>query len=266
MNSLFRSFAVGFVLSFFFYFYSPRTALGDKEAGNWVYVRTSEGGQFYAKSIPSESYGTSGITKIFQVGKDQDTLIQTYNWYSREIFIEGFTGTASIYVVQSGPWTRGHQAAKEDLALAFYKNDRLLKKYSTLDIAGQSENVIRSAGHYTVIKRKIGFRRPFGNQLVFDVEKEDGQILSFDTETGEIFQPAEEAIKKNLYEVETQIGQIKWKWYESHKAQIPDVNNYVITEKDLREVAPNDFPHIPEGYEYKSDSIWKPIQFNKKNN
>ena len=65
---------------------------GDQEAPNRTYVTASKYGQFYAKSIPHERYGLKGSTRIYQVDEEEDILIQTYDWYSPQILLEGFTG------------------------------------------------------------------------------------------------------------------------------------------------------------------------------
>jgi hypothetical protein len=232
----------------------------DEEAGNRVYVTASRYGQFYTKSIPHEGYGLKGITKVYRVGKKEDILIQTYDWYSPQVFLEGFTGSQDIYIVQMGPWHRGHKAITEHHAIAFYKNDKLLKKYSTLDIAGTENNVSRSVSHYTIFSEVLGFRRPFGNQLVFDLENHEGNILSFDAETGTFITKEEEIIRKQLYEAEVKIGQIKWKWFESNKEKIPNINEILITEEMLKSFSPED---LPEGYRYIPDTMWKRARFEK---
>lgn len=239
------------------------TALADQEASNRVYVKASTYGQFYAKCIPHERYGLKGTTKVYQVGKEEDVLIQTYDWYSPRIFLEGFLGTPRVYVVQMGPWQRGRKASAEHHAIAFYKNDKLLKKYSTLDIAGAEDNVSSSVSHYTIFSKVLGFRRPFGDQLIFDVETHGGRIISFDTETGTVITKNEEAIKTQLHKAETKIGQLKWKWHESKKGEISNINEVLITEEMLKEFAPKDFPDLPEGYRYIADTMWKRAKFKK---
>ena len=250
-----------FIISLLLFLGFDVDARADQEAGNRTYVAASEYGQFYAKSIPHQRYGLKGVTKVYQVGEKADTLIQTYPWYSPRIFLEGFTGTKTVYVVQLGPWHRGHKASHEHHAIAFYKNDTLLKKYSTLDIVGSAENVSFSVSHYTVFAKILGFRRPFGNQLVFDVEGHSGELLSFDTETGALLTKAEEDVKKQLYEARTRIGQIKWRWYEKNKDKMANINEFVITEEILRQFAPTDFPDLPQGSGYQPDTMWKPIRF-----
>lgn len=246
-------------LSLFLGFYAFTYA--DQEAGNRTYVTASEYGQFYAKSIPDERYGLKGVTKVYQVREKEDTLVQTYPWYSPRIFLEGFTGTQTVYVVQLGPWHRGHKASHEHHAIAFYKNDTLLRKYSTLDIAGRVENVSFSVSHYTVFAKILGFRRPFGNQLIFDVEGHNGELLSFDTETGALLTKAEEDVKKQLYKARTRIGQIKWRWYEKNKDEMVNINEFMITEEILRQFAPTDFPDLPQGYRYLPGKMWNPTRF-----
>lgn len=230
----------------------------DEEAGNRTYVIASEYGQFYAKSVPSESYGLKGQTKVYRVGKEEDVLIQTYDWYSPRIFLEGF---GDVYVVQMGPWHRGHRASSEHHAIAFYKNDKLLKKYSTLGIVGSEDNISRSVSHYTIFSNIQGFRRPFGNQLIFEVETHEGVVLAFDTDSGEILTKEQENIRKQLYEAQVTIRQIQWKWYEENKDSTPDIDNVLITEDMLRNYDPGNFPSLPDGYRYVPSAIWKPINF-----
>jgi hypothetical protein len=235
----------------------------DQEAGNRSYVAASASGQFYARSVPEESRGLKGHTRIYQVGDPDDVLLHTYDWYSPQIFLEGFLGSRDVYVVATGPWPRGAQASPGDLALAFYKNGRLIRRYSTLDIAGRPDNVSASVSHYVVFRRLAGFRRPYGNQLVFDAERHDGQALTFDADTGATLSRAEEAVRKQLYDAEVRVEQIKWKWYEANRTRIANPDGVVITEPMLRAVAPADFPRLPAGYRYVPDTMWRRARFEK---
>jgi hypothetical protein len=235
----------------------------DQEGGNRAYVTASESGQFYAKSVPREAYGLEGSTRIYQVGSPDDVLLHTYDWYTPRIFLEGFLGTRDVYVVQTGPWPRGARASPDHLALAFHKNGAPIRRYSTLEIAGRPENVSASVSHYVVFRRLAGFRRPYGNQLVFDAELHDGRTLTFDADTGAIWSRAEEAVRKELYDAEVRVEQIKWKWYEANRMRIPNPDGVVITEPMLRAVAPADFPRLPAGYRYVPDTMWRRARFEK---
>jgi hypothetical protein len=235
----------------------------DQEGGNRTHVTASESGQFYAKSMPLAPYGLEGSTRIYQVGDPDDLLLHTYDWYTPRIFLEGFAGTRDVYVVQTGPWPRGARASSGHLALAFYRNGVLIRRYSTLDIAGRPENVSASVSHYAVFRRLAGFRRPYGNQLVFDAELHDGRSLTFDADTGAIWSPAEASLRKQLYDAEVRVEQIKWKWYEANRTRIANPDAVVLTEPMLRAVAPADFPRLPAGYRYVPDTMWRRARFEK---
>lgn len=150
--------------------------------------------------MPEEVYGTKGVTEIYLARKEGDRLLHTYEMYSRQIYLAGLSGRRpTVYAVLTGPWPRGHQASAGHLALAFYKNDRLLRSYSTLDLAGAPENVTASIGHYRVIKWNLGtgggFHRIAGsNDFVFEIETVDGRHLRFDAGTGRLMTEEEEDV------------------------------------------------------------------------
>jgi hypothetical protein len=165
-------------------------ALGDDEASNVAIVRASEYGQCYAKSVPDELYGTAGTTNVFRVEKDRDVSVHSYDWFSQRIFIECNVSDSKtptgVSVIRLGPWSRGHLARADQLAIAFYFKGQMLKEYSTLDIAGSPENVSASVSHYTVIEKVLGYRRLGGNRALFDVETVAGRTITFDAASGEI--------------------------------------------------------------------------------
>ena len=252
---------IGIIYSLFFLILTTTAALADDEASNRAYVTASEYGQFYAKSVPHESYGLKGITSIYRVSEGEDILLQTYDWYSPRLFLEGFGDT--VYVVQMGPWHRGRSANATDHAVAFYKNDKLLKKHSTLDVVGIEDNVSNSESHYRVFSGEPRFRRPFGDKLFFDIKTHNGKPLLFNTETGFLIGKEEKAFKKHLYEAEMKISQMKWQWYGKNQETIPGITELLITEELLRKISPGDFPSLPEGYRYTPDTIHSPVRIER---
>lgn len=176
-------------------------SLADSESENWVFVAasTTDGttwrGDHYAKCIPSEFSGTNGATKIYRVGKDRDVLEHTYNWYTTGIYLSG--ASEKISVVRFGPWSSGHEANTNDLALAFYYDGRLLKSYSTLDIAGKPDNVSTSVSHYEWLGavRGYGYISSSADHLIygFTLKTHDGRTLCFDVKTGGIIRDGEPA-------------------------------------------------------------------------
>jgi hypothetical protein len=124
------------------------------------------------------------------VQSGDDALLHTFSWYSNRIYLECGIAHAGqqigTSVVQFGPWARGRKANAKDLAMAFYFGNKLVKRYSTLDIAGSPNNVAASVSHYAVIGKVGGYRWKESNFFVFDVVTTDGRSLSFDPTTGEI--------------------------------------------------------------------------------
>ncbi len=184
------------------------SALADQEASNVAHVAAGPYGRCYAKSIPRHDYdpegGTrqQGRTEIYQVADSEDVLVQQYDWFSQVLFVRCRNGSEPV-VVRVGPWHRGHNPRLDHLAIAFYQGGKLIKRYSTLDIAGNEKaekgafskykNVSASVSHYTVfaslpeltkITETIG--STFTQDWVIKATTIDGRALVFDIETGEL--------------------------------------------------------------------------------
>lgn len=166
-------------------------AAADDEASNTPRVFASRYGQCYAKSIPAELYGDKGVTRVFRVEADRDTLVHTYDWFAPQLFLECNVGapgkSVAIAVARTGPWLRGDRATSSDLVIAFYWDGRLLEAYSALDIAGSAQNVSASESHYTVLSHIGGYRwtgGDGGNEYVFEARGVDGTCWEFDAATG----------------------------------------------------------------------------------
>ena len=125
-----------------------------------------------------------GRTEIFLATPTTNALVFSFDWYTREIFLQHTAWGVSV--VRFGPWARGGAASSNELALALYLDGKLLKSYSTLDIAGSPTNVSRSVSHYTVFSKINGYRWIRSNDYAFDVLGRDGKRISFDVRTGEI--------------------------------------------------------------------------------
>src|SRR5687767_10766941 len=102
----------------------------DQEAPSGPRVTASKHGDRYAKSVPDDRWGTKGRTRVYRVERDADTLEHEFDWYAGTIHLRHINGGTSV--VRFGPWTRGYEAKKDDLALAFYLDGKLLRSYSTL--------------------------------------------------------------------------------------------------------------------------------------
>lgn len=186
----------------------PSAALADQEASNVPHVVAGAYGRCYAKSVPRHTYDPEGgprqqgRTEIYEVGDAEDALVQHYDWFSQVLFVRCRPGNESV-VVRMGPWHRGHDPRADHLAIAFYQGGNLIRRYSTLDIAGDEEadegafskykNVSTSVSHYTVfasqpelikITEQVG--STFQDDWVIKSTTIDGRMLVFDATTGEL--------------------------------------------------------------------------------
>jgi hypothetical protein len=166
-----------------------RDGRADQEASNIPHVAAGTYGRCYAKSVPDDHYGEEGTTTLYRVTAKEDQAVAVFPWFSQRLRLQcnmSRNGDIGASLVRFGPWARGHKARADHLALAFYFDDELLARYSTLDIAGTVDNVEISVSHYVVIARVVGYRWLKSNGYAFDVETVDGRLLSFDPKTGRL--------------------------------------------------------------------------------
>ena len=160
--------AINVYLFVVFVVISPSDCAADNESANEAHITVPVGiadwnRSCYAKSFPSNYHGQDGVTYIYKLHEPDDTLIVKHNWYSKEIFLHCSICNedgkeCGISVIRMGPWPRGSRPSDKHLSIAFYLGGKLLKQYSTLDIASGEENFMRSVSHYTVIMDTLGYR------------------------------------------------------------------------------------------------------------
>jgi len=164
---------------------SSHLSFADEEVSNRVYIQSSDHGHLYAKCFPEEGYGLKGRTLVFRIDdQGNDELLYTYDWYSPRIYLL----ENRERLVKLGSWPRGREVSDDHLAIALYKQGQLLKEYSTKDIVDLGYKISTSVSHYTVFQEVLGFRwLRHGDEYAFDIKMWDDSILSFDTNTGEVF-------------------------------------------------------------------------------
>ncbi len=183
-------------------------ALADEEASNVAHVVAGPYGRCYAKSVPAHIYDPNGEprqqghTTIYRVSDGQDVVEHRFDWFSQRLFLR-CRPAGDTLVVRLGPWHRDHDPSADHLAIAFYKGGLLLRRYSTLDIAGGEKardggiskyaNVSASVSHYTVFEQGPEMVRVttnagpvFTENWIIKAVIVDGRALVFDMENGEL--------------------------------------------------------------------------------
>jgi hypothetical protein len=188
-------------LAFIFLTASPLCVLADSPAEPEPLVfASSRGGRAIFTMMPPE-YDSDykqvkdafGVAYLLQSDGKLKELYRTKGWYSFEVFVSA----DGRYLVQMGPWNVGRAPTSEDLAVAFFKDGKEIKRYSTADLVKDPSKVIVSTSHY--MWRAPDFRKKYqkGQALALlpqlnDYEKEfvlntiDNWTYYFDIETGKL--------------------------------------------------------------------------------
>lgn len=165
----------------------------DEELANAPIVAAGWHGECYAKSVPDAYDGEAGRTTIYTIGRDKDVPAASYPWYARNLHL--WCGGPNLWpwkettVVRVGTWPRGRLANKRELAVAFYRGGKLLRRYSTLDIAGKPGAVRVSVSHHTVfadIEGVVWEGHP--HYPVFLATRVDGKVLRFSLKDGALIE------------------------------------------------------------------------------
>jgi hypothetical protein len=125
-----------------------------------------------------------GVAYTFDMDGNFKELWKTSGWYS----FEAFLSDDGQYLVRMGPWNGGHEPKKGDLAVAFYKNGKLLKEYSVVDLVKDKSKIQATVSHYFWLDRAMGPGAGPGLEWdnVFHLKTIDGIMYQFDATTGEI--------------------------------------------------------------------------------
>ena len=168
---------------------SPRTP--------FPYVVTAGDGIVYFRMFPrphpgNHSDGFGIAYRIRDNGSDLE-LWRTQGWYFTEVFLS----KDGDFLVAMGPWNGGSEPRKEDLALAFYREGKPIKQYSTADLVKDKSKVRKSLSHYTWLARDAELIKPYSERDpeaelrafsndIFRLKTCDGLVYFFDMTTGEI--------------------------------------------------------------------------------
>jgi hypothetical protein len=148
--------------------------------------------KFDAKGkVVSEPYGV--MYRLQRNGALKE-IYRIKGWYSWKVYVS----EKGQYLVQRGPWNRGQRPEKDHLAVAFYKDGKLLKRYSTAELVKDHSKVRSSVSHYEW-EAEGSIENPSGDRIAsltagfsydytksFSLHTIDGWTYSFDVETGNI--------------------------------------------------------------------------------
>lgn len=113
-------------------------------------------------------------------GGSRKLLWQVKGWYAPQVFVPA----GGQYLVRLGNWPNGCGAKAEDLAVAFYKQGKLLKSWSTADLLQNPHSVKCTVSHYFWSNQIKGLLP--GKTPLFALETIEKRLLIFNVLTGEL--------------------------------------------------------------------------------
>ena len=145
------------------------------------HVSTSENGTYFFTMIPADDNdkNSKAFGKAYRLNPDgsMSLLWQVEGWYAYQVILSN----DGKYLLRMGDWPLGCAISSLDLAIAFYKEGKLLKSYSTEDIIQKNSSIKCTVSHYTWVKDYT-----MGYHHEFNLETIENMKLTFDIRTGNV--------------------------------------------------------------------------------
>lgn len=159
-------------------------------AANGPYVQAMDGQSvFYARCIPNENEGNKGTTTIYRVNKAGDEIVDSYNWYSPDGVILGWSPIAGKVAAMS---LRERASSRDkQIEFAFHLGGKLLQSYTTASLGAMGIEIGPSLFDGDEARFKIlgCVQVPRTNEYDFVIESSSGKKFSFDILTGKLRTP-----------------------------------------------------------------------------
>ena len=160
------------------------TCLAMKRVGNEPYVQAMDGPSvFYARCVPDDAEGNKGRTTIFRVRRTADEKLDTYDWYSPEGVILGWSPLAGKVAAMS--LLEPASARDKQIEFAFHLGGKLLASYTTASLESMGIEIGRSREGDRAQFKVLGcIQVPGTNEYNFVIESSRGRKYAFDILTG----------------------------------------------------------------------------------
>jgi len=183
---------------------SLSNVFADQEQSQVPYITITKGGRcfFLMKSDPNNIWnrekGTGICYEVTNNGEFKE-LWRTEGWYSFKTFLASGVDSNERpkrehqYLVRLGNWPRGRKLSAENIGVAFYKDGKLLKLYSTADLIRDESAIYPTVSHYKYLNDKyeptLEYQYLTGG-WIFKLVTIDGINYQFDATTGQIIEPS----------------------------------------------------------------------------
>ncbi len=185
----------------------------DSEMPPFGWVKTSSNRRFLFRMAPGEWRHSEGKQEMvrdhhcvaYAVDADGQLkeLWRSKGWYT----FQGWLADDGRHFVRMGPWA-GDQEHHTDLAVAFYKDGRLLREYQVRELLKDASLAENSVSHYTW-QPEIQTKPPSLDADSFHLVMIDKTAYTFDVTTGKVLATSVDTGAKSSREIST----------EKHKAE-----------------------------------------------
>jgi hypothetical protein len=143
-------------------------------------VIASYHGDFYLKLVPtSPDQEGGGTAAMFKVSSPEDKLLyEIQGWYSRKVLL--WLNPEYIVRVGNDPSWLQHPPERH-VAIAFYHNGALTKRYLVSELVPESSDLPRSTSHYQFFKSVDTCRAPGGATVRVETTAEKEIYFNFNT-------------------------------------------------------------------------------------
>ncbi len=165
-----QKFLIPFIIFFVLGVCLPVSA--DFQLPNSIIEECSSNEKFCFTSTPDSDYGISGKTVVYNKDKKSEILytIEKYGYF----FISDDGHSLVVLTGHNG------SPQKDHIGISFYYDGKVIKEYSTLEIAENEDNVQRSVVGYNEVK-SVEIDGKY-----FLLQRIDGGWIKFDISTGAI--------------------------------------------------------------------------------
>lgn len=145
---------------------------------NQTYSQKSPSGKIQVNLVPAEPYGEKGSGTA--VDAESGRVLWTVDFYARRIM----TLDDGVTLIRLGPWASDRKNLS-DLAIAFYRNGKEIRRYLVKDLLRDPRRIQRTASHYFWEAREH-FYSLSPNQKQLTLNLTDGSSYTFEVATGAI--------------------------------------------------------------------------------
>ena len=153
---------------------------------------------YYDQNDYTSASSAFGIAYDLNSKGEQVELWRTQNWYSFRTYLS--RNCESLVRMGRVAWYNyGASSLTGDVAVAFYKKGKLLKKYVVADLINDHQHGI-NIGYSTYIWDKHHYFGRFSSDAPFYIETTENNVFTFNINTGEVI-----SVAKNRYKHDTTI-------------------------------------------------------------